>query len=89
MTDGCLKQIVTKFQEAAFFKITMKRQWEKHGLVIICKSAQMSKFKLVLFDKDGGVRTIQVRFFFFAVEVDSLFPRSCVDVIRALRMDLD
>lgn len=63
MTDGCLKQIVTKFQEAAFFKITMKRQWEKHGLVIICKSAQMSKFKLVLFDKDGGVRTIQVRFF--------------------------
>ncbi|VDM47619.1 unnamed protein product [Toxocara canis] len=46
-------------QEAAFFKVTMKRQWEKHGLMIICRSAQMSKFKLVLFDKDGGVRIIQ------------------------------
>ncbi|VDK69686.1 unnamed protein product [Anisakis simplex] len=37
----------------------MRKEWEEHGLMIICKSAQMSKFKLVLFDKEGGVRLIQ------------------------------
>lgn len=46
-------------QEADFFKITMQPQWQKNGLMIICRSAQMSKFKLVIFDKEGGVRIIQ------------------------------
>uniref|UniRef100_A0A0R3RXZ4 J domain-containing protein n=1 Tax=Elaeophora elaphi TaxID=1147741 RepID=A0A0R3RXZ4_9BILA len=46
-------------QEADFFKITMQPEWEKNGLMVICRSIQMSKFKLVLFDKEGGVRIIQ------------------------------
>lgn len=41
----------------------MQSQWEKNGLMVICRSMQMSKFKLVLFDKEGGVRIIQVAIF--------------------------
>uniref|UniRef100_A0A0N5DC72 GRAM domain-containing protein n=1 Tax=Thelazia callipaeda TaxID=103827 RepID=A0A0N5DC72_THECL len=46
-------------QEANFFKIRMRSEWEENGLMIICRSFQMSKFKLVFFDKEGGVRIIQ------------------------------
>ncbi|MFH4984740.1 hypothetical protein AB6A40_011449 [Gnathostoma spinigerum] len=37
----------------------MVKEWQDCGVVILCKSIQMSKFKLVLFDKDGGVRMIE------------------------------
>lgn len=65
------------FQEADFFRITMQPQWEKNGLMIICRSMQMSKFKLVLFDKEGGVRIIQVASvrFQFSVLVIGPFQR--------------
>uniref|UniRef100_A0A0N5AK67 J domain-containing protein n=1 Tax=Syphacia muris TaxID=451379 RepID=A0A0N5AK67_9BILA len=46
-------------QEAAFFKLTMREEFQKYGILIICKSFQMSKFKLVLFDNEGAVRYIQ------------------------------
>ncbi|KAK6028436.1 DnaJ domain protein, partial [Ostertagia ostertagi] len=41
--------------------IEMKEEYRQHGICIVCKSASSSKFKLVLFDKEGGVRLIQVR----------------------------
>lgn len=31
----------------------------KKGVIIICRSPSMSKFKLILFDKEGGVRQIE------------------------------
>ncbi|PIO53971.1 hypothetical protein TELCIR_24677, partial [Teladorsagia circumcincta] len=37
----------------------MKEEYRQHGICIVCKSASSSKFKLVLFDKEGGVRLIQ------------------------------
>lgn len=40
-------------QEADFFRIVMREDWQKYGVVIRCKSTSMSKFKLVLFDRDG------------------------------------
>jgi hypothetical protein len=40
-------------QEADFFRIVMREEWQKYGVVIRCKSTSMSKFKLVLFDRDG------------------------------------
>ncbi|TKR77602.1 hypothetical protein L596_018537 [Steinernema carpocapsae] len=48
-----------KNQEAAFYRITMRKEWQQHGVMIVCKSPAMSKFKLVLFDKEGGVRIMQ------------------------------
>lgn len=45
----------------------MQPQWEKNGLMVICRSMQMSKFKLVLFDKEGGVRIIQVATFHISI----------------------
>ncbi|KAI1717121.1 dnaJ domain-containing protein [Ditylenchus destructor] len=46
-------------QEAAFFRIKMEEKFAKHGVVIKCKSNSMSKFKLVLFDREGAVRLIR------------------------------
>uniref|UniRef100_A0A914EH59 J domain-containing protein n=1 Tax=Acrobeloides nanus TaxID=290746 RepID=A0A914EH59_9BILA len=46
-------------QEADFFRIVMREDWQKYGVVIRCKSTSMSKFKLVLFDRDGSVRMIR------------------------------
>ncbi|KAK6017209.1 hypothetical protein OSTOST_17302, partial [Ostertagia ostertagi] len=46
-------------QEGAFYSIEMKEEYRQHGICIVCKSASSSKFKLVLFDKEGGVRLIQ------------------------------
>ncbi|CAI2348743.1 unnamed protein product [Caenorhabditis sp. 36 PRJEB53466] len=45
-------------QHAHFYEIDMKEEFRKNGVAIICKSSS-SKFKLVLFDKEGGVRMIQ------------------------------
>ncbi|MCP9257157.1 Chaperone protein DnaJ [Dirofilaria immitis] len=59
LKEGVLHDGSVGKQEADFFKITMRLEWEKNGLMVICRSAQMSKFKLVLFDKEGGVRIIQ------------------------------
>ncbi|KAK5975803.1 DNaJ domain (Prokaryotic heat shock protein) [Trichostrongylus colubriformis] len=46
-------------QEGAFYSIEMREEYRQHGICIVCKSASSSKFKLVLFDKEGGVRMIQ------------------------------
>jgi len=46
-------------QEAHFYHIKMKDTYVNDGVLIRCKSSSMSKFKLVLFDKEGGVRLIR------------------------------
>nr|CDJ84240.1 Heat shock protein DnaJ domain containing protein [Haemonchus contortus] len=46
-------------QEGAFYSIEMKEEYRQHGICIVCKSSSSSKFKLVLFDKEGGVRMIE------------------------------
>ncbi|CAA85274.1 J domain-containing protein [Caenorhabditis elegans] len=45
-------------QHAHFYEINIQEEHRKNGVAIICKSSS-SKFKLVLFDKEGGVRMIQ------------------------------
>lgn len=45
-------------QEAHFYMIEMSSKYDQ-GVVIRSKSSAMSKFKLVLFDKEGGVRYIR------------------------------
>lgn len=40
-------------QDAHFFRIRMQPEWEKKGVIIKCKTYSGSKFKLVLFDKEG------------------------------------
>lgn len=40
-------------QDAHFFRVKMIEEFEKHGVVIRCKSSASSKFKLVMFDKEG------------------------------------
>jgi len=45
-------------QEARFYRIKMTEQLAKHGVMIKCKSYSGSKFKLVLFDREGGARII-------------------------------
>ncbi|KAH7724462.1 DnaJ domain-containing protein [Aphelenchoides avenae] len=46
-------------QEADFYRVPMREEWTKYGICIRCRSPAMSKFKLVLFDKEGGVRLIR------------------------------
>ncbi|CAJ0942147.1 unnamed protein product, partial [Mesorhabditis belari] len=46
-------------QEASFYTVDIDESHQKHGVAIVVSSASMSKFKLVLFDKEGGVRMIQ------------------------------
>ncbi|KAI6201157.1 J domain-containing protein [Aphelenchoides besseyi] len=46
-------------QEAHFYRVNMTEELGKHGVVIRCKAPSGSKFKLVLFDKEGGVRMIR------------------------------
>ncbi|KHJ80853.1 DnaJ domain protein, partial [Oesophagostomum dentatum] len=55
----CISASIAK-QEGAFYSIEMKEEYREHGICIVCKSSSSSKFKLVLFDKEGGVRMIQV-----------------------------
>ncbi|KAF7634878.1 J domain-containing protein [Meloidogyne graminicola] len=45
-------------QEAHFYRFIMSTKCT-HGVIIRCKSQSKSKFKLVLFDKDGSVRDIR------------------------------
>jgi len=45
-------------QEAAFFSFSVDESF-KNGVMLICRSSSMSKFKLVLFDKEGAVRKLQ------------------------------
>ncbi|CAD6188060.1 unnamed protein product [Caenorhabditis auriculariae] len=46
-------------QQGHFYNMTMRDEWRQNGIMIVCKSSSSSKFKLVLFDKEGGVRLIQ------------------------------
>nr|CAD2170763.1 unnamed protein product [Meloidogyne enterolobii] len=45
-------------QEAHFYRFDVSND-SRHGVIIRCKSHSKSKFKLVLFDKDGSVRDIK------------------------------
>ncbi|EQC41230.1 hypothetical protein SDRG_01205 [Saprolegnia diclina VS20] len=45
-------------QEAHFFRLTIG-DVPPTGIVISCRAAPKSKFKLILFDSDGGVRHVQ------------------------------
>lgn len=40
-------------QEAKFFRVKMTEELAKYGVMIKCKSSSGSKFKLVLFDREG------------------------------------
>jgi len=46
-------------QEAHFYRIIMDEGFDQQGIAIRCRSPSMSKFKLVLFDREGGVRLIR------------------------------
>jgi curved DNA-binding protein CbpA len=48
-----------KTQDVKFYVVDMKAEYQKNGVVIRCKSSSSSKFKLVIFDRDGSVRAIQ------------------------------
>lgn len=54
----CVSASIAK-QEGAFYSIDVKDDYSQQGICIVCKSPSSSKFKLVLFDKEGGVRMIQ------------------------------
>uniref|UniRef100_A0A0K0DQ87 J domain-containing protein n=1 Tax=Angiostrongylus cantonensis TaxID=6313 RepID=A0A0K0DQ87_ANGCA len=54
----CISASIAK-QEGAFYSIEMKDDYSQRGICIVCKSPSSSKFKLVLFDKEGAVRMIQ------------------------------
>jgi len=45
-------------QEAKFYRIKMNEELASHGVMIKCRSSAGSKFKLVLFDREGGARII-------------------------------
>ncbi|PAV60467.1 hypothetical protein WR25_10593 [Diploscapter pachys] len=46
-------------QQAAFYTISMEPPFHQNGISVICRSTSFSKFKLVLFDRDGAVRMIK------------------------------
>ncbi|KAI6212854.1 hypothetical protein M3Y94_00078300 [Aphelenchoides besseyi] len=46
-------------QEAHFYRVKMTEELAKRGVVIRCKAPLGSKFKLVLFNKEGGIRMIR------------------------------
>ncbi len=46
-------------QEPHFYKFHVSNVQAERGVVIQCKSPASSKFKLILFDKEGGVRQIE------------------------------
>uniref|UniRef100_A0A915EP41 Uncharacterized protein n=1 Tax=Ditylenchus dipsaci TaxID=166011 RepID=A0A915EP41_9BILA len=48
-----------KNQEAFSFRVQMDEKFAAQGVIIQCKSSTMSKFKLVLFDSEGGVRMLK------------------------------
>ncbi|KAE9420233.1 hypothetical protein Angca_009490, partial [Angiostrongylus cantonensis] len=54
----CISASIAK-QVCAFYSIEMKDDYSQRGICIVCKSPSSSKFKLVLFDKEGAVRMIQ------------------------------
>ncbi|KAF0683147.1 Aste57867_24835 [Aphanomyces stellatus] len=45
-------------QEGHYFRLHMKEPSEG-GIVVTCRSIAKNKFKLILFDKDGAVRSVQ------------------------------
>uniref|UniRef100_A0A5S6QDN9 J domain-containing protein n=1 Tax=Trichuris muris TaxID=70415 RepID=A0A5S6QDN9_TRIMR len=46
-------------QDAKFYRISFGEEEYNKGIIISCRSSSMSKFKLVLFDRDGNVRLIR------------------------------
>ncbi|KFD58118.1 DnaJ domain protein [Trichuris suis] len=46
-------------QDAKFYRISFGESEYNKGIIISCRSSSMSKFKLVLFDRDGNVRLIR------------------------------
>ncbi|ETV90652.1 hypothetical protein H310_14609 [Aphanomyces invadans] len=46
-------------QEGHFFRVSITERIVESGFVMTCRSIAKSKFKLILFDKDGSVRCVQ------------------------------
>ncbi|RHY27034.1 hypothetical protein DYB32_007099 [Aphanomyces invadans] len=46
-------------QEGHFFRVSITDRIVESGFVMTCRSIAKSKFKLILFDKDGSVRCVQ------------------------------
>ena len=59
LNPGVIMSDTVKTQDVKFYVIEMKPEYQKHGVVIRCKSSSNSKFKLIIFDLDGSVRAIQ------------------------------
>uniref|UniRef100_A0AC35TS64 J domain-containing protein n=1 Tax=Rhabditophanes sp. KR3021 TaxID=114890 RepID=A0AC35TS64_9BILA len=59
LMPGTVQDGVVAKQDGDFYKFKMTPDLEKHGVVIRVTSTSMSKFKLIIFDKEGGVRQIQ------------------------------
>ena len=65
-------------QEANFYRITLSEENNRNGIMIIARSPSYSKFKVILFDREGSVRKIEVRSLLFRARHttlrSSLFP---------------
>ncbi|RHY99196.1 hypothetical protein DYB37_010348 [Aphanomyces astaci] len=46
-------------QEGHFFRVAITERMVESGFVMTCRSIAKNKFKLILFDKDGSVRSVQ------------------------------
>ncbi|KRX41356.1 Chaperone protein dnaJ 15, partial [Trichinella sp. T9] len=55
---GCVSNCRVVTREAKFYRISISEEDCKKGIIISCRSTDMSKFKLILFDKEGCVRTM-------------------------------
>jgi DnaJ-domain-containing protein 1 len=59
LEPGCAITDCVQKQHAHFFVIHMDERFARNGVIIRCKSSSGSKFKLVLFERSGGVRQIR------------------------------
>ncbi len=59
LIPGVLINGWVKKQEPDFYRIRLNEQQAANGLSVVCRSSDMSKFKLILFDNEGGVRQIE------------------------------
>lgn len=48
-----------KTQDAKFFVLNMKDEYKTNGVIIRCRSSASSNFKLMIFDKEGGIRKME------------------------------
>ncbi|VDO93050.1 unnamed protein product [Soboliphyme baturini] len=65
IVELCINQLVSdrvQRQEANFYCINLTQSDCDNGIVLVCRSHSESKFKIILFDKEGDVRQIQESF---------------------------